>query len=151
MKSKYISYNEMIKNNHGIINEPTPEQLNNILSLCCNCLDKIREYFNREIITSSIFRNEVLNIKVGGSRTSHHLAFKGYAAADIITVKGKTLKQVFDYIKDNLDFAQLIWEFGDAENPDWVHVSQSVNKNDNKKQVLVSVKVNGKTKYFNYV
>jgi hypothetical protein len=67
---------------------------------------------------------------------------------DIDNVK-PTNKEVFDYIKDNLDFDQLIWEFGTKDNPEWVHVSyESTGKQ--RKQVLVAKKVDGKTVYFPY-
>jgi zinc D-Ala-D-Ala carboxypeptidase len=55
---------------------------------------------------------------------------------------------VFNYIKDNLVFDQLIWEFGSKECPDWVHVSYNYGKN--RGQILRAVKQNGKTKYVNY-
>jgi hypothetical protein len=55
---------------------------------------------------------------------------------------------LFDYIKANLDWDQLIWEFGTAENPDWVHVSYK--KSGNRKQALVAKKINGKTTYIPY-
>ena len=61
----------------------------------------------------------------------------------------KDLKQVFDFIKDNLEFDQLIWEFGSKNNPDWVHVSYE-STGRQRKQVLRAVKTNGTTKYENY-
>jgi hypothetical protein len=53
-----------------------------------------------------------------------------------------------DFIKDNLPFDQLIYEFGDDDNPDWVHVSY--NRHGSRGQVLKAYKLNGQTKYFNY-
>jgi hypothetical protein len=53
---------------------------------------------------------------------------------------------VFDYIKGNLNFDQLIWEFGDDANPDWVHVSYKVNGNQ-RKQILKAVKSGNTTRY----
>jgi hypothetical protein len=58
---------------------------------------------------------------------------------------GVTNKMLYDYIKDNLEFDQLIWEFGTDANPDWVHVSYS--KVKNRKQKLKAIKSNGKTSY----
>jgi hypothetical protein len=62
---------------------------------------------------------------------------------------GVTNKMVFDYIKDNLEFDQLIYEFGDSKNPDWVHVSYE-STGRQRKQVLRAVRANGKTTYQNY-
>jgi hypothetical protein len=62
---------------------------------------------------------------------------------------GVTNKMVFDYIKDNLEFDQLIWEFGTKENCDWVHVSYE-STGRQRKQVLRAVRANGKTIYQNY-
>jgi hypothetical protein len=60
-----------------------------------------------------------------------------------------TNKMVFDYIKESLEFDQLIWEFGSDSNPDWVHVSyESTGKQ--RKQILKAKKVNGKTVYEPY-
>ena len=55
------------------------------------------------------------------------------------------LEKIYDRIKDNLEFDQLIWEFGSDSAPSWVHVSYSSSKN--RKQILKAVKHNGKTKY----
>jgi zinc D-Ala-D-Ala carboxypeptidase len=58
----------------------------------------------------------------------------------------KTNAEMFEYIKENLDFDQMIWEFGSDENPDWIHVSyRSVD--ENRKRCLKAYKENGKTKY----
>ena len=96
---------------------------------------------------SSGYRSKGLNDAVGGSLTSQHC--KG-EAIDIDmdgSSNGVTNKMVYDYIKDNLVFDQLIWEFGTDKNPDWVHVSYS--KTKNKKQKLKAIKSNGKTSYIN--
>ena len=61
---------------------------------------------------------------------------------------GATNKEIFDFIKDTLDFDQLIFEFGTKDAPDWVHVSYNAGKN--RKQVLRALKVNGKTAYAPY-
>lgn len=76
---------------------------------------------------------------IGGAKSSQHT--KGEAMDIKIGAKG------FFFIKDKLDFDQLIWEFGNYENPQWVHVSFSQR---NRKQVLKATKQNGKTKYSSY-
>ena len=53
---------------------------------------------------------------------------------------------MFKYIKENISFDQMIWEFGDDNNPDWVHVSY-VSPDENRSRCLKAYKDNGKTKY----
>jgi zinc D-Ala-D-Ala carboxypeptidase len=83
----------------------------------------------------------------GAASNSQHC--KGEALdLDNDAVEYPTNKDIFNYIKNHLDFDQLIWEFGDNQNPAWVHVSY--NKDKNRKQVLRALKVNGKTIYQPY-
>jgi hypothetical protein len=84
-----------------------------------------------------------LNTAIGGSQTSQHS--KG-EAMDIDTASDNN--KLFDYIKDKLDFDQLIFEFPVNGIASWVHVSYK--KSGNRKQVLVAKKVNGKTTYIPY-
>ena len=133
----------------GISNNPTAEHLENFKLLAENVFEKIRAHFGVPIHISSGYRSKELNDAIGGSQTSQHS--KGQAI-DIDmdgTPNGVTNKMVFDFIKDNLEFDQLIWEFGTRENPDWVHVSyESTGKQ--RKQMLRAVKSNGKTTYEPY-
>jgi len=85
-----------------------------------------------------------LNKKVGGSKTSQHCLGE---AADIVCQNKNS--EMFYFIKNNLEFDQLIWEFGDEQEPDWVHVSYRGNRM--RGQVLVASKKNGKTVYEEYV
>lgn len=135
----------------GINNQPTPEHLENLKSLAQNIFQPIREYFNKPINVSSGYRSKELNEAIpGASKTSQHS--KGEALdLDQDSMNTKiTNKMVFDFIKDNLEFDQLIWEFGTDQNPDWVHVSYK-SKGSQRKQILKAVRVNGKTKYKNWV
>ena len=91
-----------------------------------------------------MFRSEELNKAIGGSSKSQHCQGRAIDLDD--TFGHKTNAQMFQYIKDNLDFDQLIWEFGDENNPDWVHVSY-VSENENRGRCLKAHKVNGKTTY----
>jgi hypothetical protein len=96
---------------------------------------------------SSGYRSKELNDAIGGSQTSQHS--KGQAI-DIDmdgSSNGVSNADVYNFIKDNLEFDQLIWEFGTDKNPDWVHVSY-VN-GPNRKQKLKAVRTNGKTSYVN--
>ena len=131
---------------HGVSNEPTAEHLENLKVLCEKVLEPIRIKFG-PINISSGYRSKSLNHYIGGSLKSQHCEAK---AADIDQdgMGGATNTEIFNFIKDSLDFDQLIWEFGDNNKPDWVHVSY--NKGANRKQVLRALKVNGKTVYAPY-
>ena len=130
----------------GISNQPTPEHLENFKKLAENIFEPIRNHFKEPIFISSGYRSKELNTAVGGSLTSQHCS----GEAIDIDMDGRsntaTNKAVFDYIKNNLNFDQLIWEFGTDSNPDWVHVSYESNGNQ-RKQVLKAVRVNGNTTY----
>lgn len=131
----------------GISNTPTAEHLENFKILAENVFEKIRAHFGVPIHISSGYRSKELNDAIGGSQTSQHS--KGQAI-DIDmdgSSSGVTNADVYNFIKDNLDFDQLIWEFGTDKNPDWVHVSY-VN-GPNRKQKLKAVRTNGKTSYVN--
>ena len=130
----------------GISNEPTPEHLENFKKLAENIFEPIRKHFNQPIFISSGYRSKELNTAIGGSLTSQHCS----GEAIDIDMDGHsntvTNKAVFDYIKSNLNFDQLIWEFGTDSNPDWVHVSYE-STGRQRKQVLKAVRVNGNTTY----
>ena len=124
---------------HGINNKMNESQIASAKLLCENVFEPLRNYLNTPIKISSGFRSLQLNKMIKGSSTSQHT--KGEAMDLQIGSKG------FNFIKDKLEFDQLIWEFGNDENPSWVHVSFS---SKNRKQVLKASKKNGKTIYSNY-
>ena len=124
---------------HGINNKMSLSQIESAKLLCENVFEPLRIHLNIPIKISSGFRCVQLNRMIKGSSTSQHT--KGEAMDLQIGAKG------FNFIKDKLDFDQLIWEFGNDENPSWVHVSYS---SRNRKQVLKATKKNGKTIYSNY-
>lgn len=124
---------------HGINNKMNESQIASAKLLCENVFEPLRIYLNTPIKISSGFRSLQLNKMIKGSSTSQHT--KGEAMDLQIGSKG------FNFIKDKLNFDQLIWEFGNDENPSWVHVSFS---SKNRKQVLKATKKNGKTIYSNY-
>ena len=133
----------------GINNKPTAEHLQNLKVFSEKVLQKVRDYFGVSIYTSSIYRSKLLNQAIKGRSSSQHCTGE---AGDIDmdgSDDGVTNKMVFDYIKNHLEFDQLIWEFGDKNNPDWVHVSYKV-KGNQRKQVLRAVKIKGKTVYQKY-
>jgi len=147
--SKYVALSEVTRSDNakrlGIDNTPTDEHKDNLKLVCSEVFDKVREHFGKPIGISSGYRSKALNDATpGSSNKSHHCT--GHALdidADIFG--GITNSKIFNYIKDNLEFNQLIWEFGNTANPDWVHVSYV--KGNNKKQILKAVKRNGKTLY----
>lgn len=131
----------------GISNMPTDAHLENIKLLCEKILEPIRVHFARSIILSSGYRSSALNRAIGGASSSQHCS--GEAADIDMDGTNVTNAQIFNYIKDNLEFDQLIWEFGTDSNPDWVHVSYESNGRQ-RKQILRAVKKNGSTSYISY-
>lgn len=138
--SKHITYKESIRSataiRNGIKNEPNEEQIKAMKELAKKVFEPLRVHFDQPILVNSFFRSVALNKRIGGSGTSQHCSGE---AVDMDATNGVTNKQLFDYIKDNLEFDQLIWEFGTAKEPDWVHVSY-VSKKENRNKVLKAVK-----------
>ncbi len=131
----------------GIDNTPTPEHLENLKILAEKIFEPIRNYFGKPIKVSSGYRSKALNSAVpGASSTSQHSLGEALDLDQDGMSTGVTNKMVFDYIKDNLEFDQLIWEFGTTSNPDWVHVSYK-SKGKQRKQILRAVRVNGRVSY----
>ena len=135
--SKHISYKEAVGSNYakqyGIKNKPNEEQVENMKLLAEEVFEPLREWVDAPIKVNSMFRSLELNTALKGSQTSSHM--KG-EAMDITSMGGKSNLEMFHYIKDNLEFDQLIWEFG--KEPKWLHVSY--NKDKKRKQVLVTKK-----------
>jgi len=152
--SEHLDLSEVIRSETakrlGVSNMPTAEHIENFKKLAENIFEPIRNNFRVPIHLSSAYRSEALNKAIKGSSSSQHC--KG-EAIDIDmdgSSNGVTNKMVFDYILKNLNFDQLIWEFGTTENPDWVHVSYN-SDGAQRKQVLRAVKSAGKTTYQPYV
>ena len=129
----------------GIDNSPTAEHLENLKVISEEVFDKVREYFGVPLFISSGYRSAALNKAIGGSATSDHNLGRALDLDQDGHGNGVTNADVFNYIKSNLDFDQLIWEFGTDKNPDWVHVGYR--KGANRKQILKAVREGGKTKY----
>jgi NADH dehydrogenase FAD-containing subunit len=149
--SKNLSLAEVVRSEsakrNGISNNPTKEHLANLVSIALNVFQPIRDHFLVPIHISSGYRSAALNASIkGASKTSQHS--KGQALDIDMDNTKITNKQIFDFIKDNIEFDQLIWEFGTDKNPDWVHVSYA--KGKNRKQILKAVRRNGKTSYINF-
>jgi hypothetical protein len=134
--SKHISYKEAVGSNYakqkGIKNKPNEEQVENMKLLAEKVFEPLREWVDAPIKVNSMFRSLELNTALKGSKTSSHMNGE---AMDNTSMGGKSNLEMFHWIKDNLCFDQLIWEFG--KEPKWLHVSFSKN---NRKQVLVTKK-----------
>lgn len=151
--SKHLSLAEVSRSEtakrRGISNTPSGEHLENFKKLAENIFEPIREHFGVPIHISSGYRSKELNSAIGGSATSQHCSGEAIDIDMDGSASGVTNAQVFNFIKDNLQFDQLIWEFGSNSNPDWVHVSYETTGKQ-RKQILKAVKSNGKTAYEKY-
>ena len=127
----------------GINNTPSPEHQENLKLLCTHILQPVRDRFERVVSVSSGYRSEELCLAIGSKITSQHA--KGQAAD--FEIYGLSNQELATYIKENLDYDQLILEYWKKEDPNagWVHCSYDVNVN--RKQYLKAYKENGRTKY----
>tara|TARA_R110001592_G_scaffold151544_1_gene378106 strand:- start:649 stop:1104 length:456 start_codon:yes stop_codon:yes gene_type:complete len=148
MISKHISDKESVYSRTalrlGIKNKPNKQQLNNMVELAENIFEPLRTYANGPIKINSFFRSPELNKAIGGSGKSQHCNGQAIDLDD--TFKHLTNAEMYRFIKENLDFDQIIWEFGTDKNPDWVHVSY-VSPQKNRNRCLKAYKQNNKTKY----
>jgi D-alanyl-D-alanine dipeptidase len=144
--SKHISYKEATHSDYAkrnkIANKPKAEHIENMELLAEKVFEPLREWVEAPIRVNSMFRSLELNSALKGAVRSSHLTGN---AMDITSMGGKSNLEMFHYIKDNLDFDQLIWEFG-AE-PKWLHVSYE-NEKENRRQVLVTKR---KGKYYTWI
>ena len=152
MKSKYISehitYNESIKSStairKGIENIPKEYELQNMGLVAEKVFEPLREWVKGPIKITSFFRCEELNKTIGGSSKSQHCEVRAIDVDDIYNYKSNA--EMFYFIKNNLNFDQLIWEYGNSHNPDWVHLS-FISETQNRQRVLQAFRVNNKTEY----
>ena len=146
--SKHITYKEATRSvtalRLGIENKPSEYELQNMELIAEKVFEPLREAVNGPIKINSFYRSEELNKSIGGSSRSQHCQGR---AIDIDDFYGYVSNAyMYYYIKDNLDFDQLIWEFGTDTNPDWVH-DRYVDRDSNRKRCLLAYKEDGKTKY----
>ena len=146
--SKHLSLKEATKSNTAtrleIKNEPRELDLVRMIEIAEKVFEPLREWVGGPIKVNSFYRSPELNSAIGGSKNSQHCIG---CALDIDDTFGyKTNAQMFDYIKNNLDYDQIIWEFGDDDNCDWVHVSY-ISEDANRRRLLKATKINGKTNY----
>ena len=146
--SEHITHKEAVRSNTALRlnlkNIPDDYQVSNMVGIATHVFEPLREYVGGPIKINSMFRSEDLNIAIGGSTSSQHCQGRAIDLDD--TFGHKTNAEMFNYIKDNLNFDQLIWEFGDNKNPAWIHVSY-VSQEENRTRCLRVEKVNGKNSY----
>jgi len=154
--SKHISFAEATKSQtatrKGIRNLPNSQQLKNMKLVADKCFEPLREHHGKPIFVSSFMRSIKLNSEIGGSKRSQHMqgAFSGIeeGAIDIdgdVFNNGIENHEIFEFLRDNVEFDQLIWEHGDNDNPDWVHVSYR--KGANRGMILRAYREDDETKY----
>ena len=148
MISQHVSYKEGVYSRTAqrleIENTPNNEQLDNMEVIANEVFEPLREWVGKPIKVNSFFRCLKLNTAIGGAKSSQHM--KGQAMDIDDTFGYATNAEMYHFIKENLDFDQLIWEFGDDDNPNWLHVSY-VSPEKNRKRCLKAYKEQGRSKY----
>ena len=146
--SKHISYKEatfsQTATRKDIDNTPNEEVLCRMQAVAENIFEPLRAHVGGPIKINSFYRSINLNVAIGGVKSSQHT--RGEAMDIDDTFGHMSNKEMFEFIKDELDFDQLIWEFGDDNNPAWLHVSYVSNEN-NRRRILKASKQQGKTVY----
>ena len=148
MISKHISDKEGTRSitalRLNLDNTPGTYEKQNMELISEKIFEPLRLHVNGPIKINSFYRSVKLNEAIGGSSKSQHCEGR---AMDIDDSYGyMSNADMFNYIKNNLDFDQLIWEFGNDKNPDWVHVSY-IDSDYNRKRCLKAYRENNKTKY----
>jgi len=139
--SDHISYTEATKSNKaiqlGLENSPDKATLERMRYVAKEIFEPLREHFGIPIAVTSFYRSKAVNKAIGGSSTSEHVYGSAIDIdADVIGLI--TNRQIFNWIKENCEFNQLIWEFGSNREPAWIHVS--CKKSGNKNEILKSYK-----------
>lgn len=137
--SPNFSLDEMIATSTIYRNLPDHLQLSNLNDLCNYVLEPARLALKNTILVTSGFRCKEVNDYVHGAKNSQHTEGK---AADL---KCYDNKELFEILKKQMNFDQLIWEFGDSNAPSWIHVSY--NGKLNRRQILRAYKIAGMTIY----
>ena len=148
MISKHISYKEAVYSGTAtrldIDNDPDDMEVYRMSLIAEEVFEPLRAWVGGPIKINSFFRSPELNTAIGGSTKSQHCQGQ---AIDLDDTFGRaTNAEMYGFIKKYLDFDQMIWEFGDDDNPNWVHVSY-VSEEKNRNRCLKAYKEKGKTKY----
>ena len=148
MISEHVSYKEGVYSitatRLGVDNTPNDEQLTSMELVAEKIFEPLRKWVGGPIKINSFFRGSELNKAIGGARKSQHM--RGQAMDIDDNYGNATNAEMYHWIKENLDFDQLIWEFGDDDSPNWLHVSY-VSPEDNRNRCLKAYKEQGRSKY----
>lgn len=140
--SENISFTEATKSQtaqrRGIDNTPSEEVLANMRLVAEKCFQPLRKMYGEPIGISSFYRSKELNKAIGGSATSDHCLGRAIDIDADIYNNGITNAMIFDWLRENVEFDQLIWEYGTDQNPAWVHVSYR--EGENRGMVLKATK-----------
>ena len=146
--SEHISYKEAVRSDTAdrlnIINLPNESELDNMSIISEKIFEPLRSHVGGPIRINSFFRSVELNKAIGGSSTSQHCKGQAFDLDD--SYGCMTNAEMYKFVKDNLDFDQMIWEFGDDENPNWIHISY-VSQEKNRNRCLKAWKEHGRTRY----
>ena len=148
MISKHVSLREGVfsqtATRRDLDNTPNEEQLENMKLIGEKVFEPLREWVGGPIKINSFFRGLPLNTAIGGAKSSQHM--KGQAMDIDDTFGHATNAEMYNWIKENIDFDQMIWEFGTDKNPNWVHISY-VSPEKNRNRCLLAYKEKGRSKY----
>ena len=147
--SKHVSYKESVYSRTAdrlnLNNDPSEAHLLNMKLIAEKVFEPLREHVGGPIKINSFYRGPELNKAIGGSAKSQHCHGQAIDIDD--TFGHATNAEMYNWVKANLDYDQMIWEFGDDKNPNWVHISY-VNPEENRNRCLKAYKDdNNKTKY----
>lgn len=150
--SEHVTYAEgtvsAMASRKGIDNNPPPEILEVMKITAGKLLEPIREHFKVPVRILSFYRSAALNKAVGGAKASQHMTGE---AMDLQMTGGVNNRDLWEWLKrSDIELCQAIYEFGNDEQPDWVHVSYATTTRTNKREFLRAIKINGKTKYIPY-
>lgn len=151
--SKYCSYGEATKSDaavrKGIDNTPNESQIEAMKYVASEIFDKVREFAGGPVHINSFYRSPELNAAIGGAKLSQHM--KGEAIdIDCDQFGNSENELIFKFVKDNLEFDQLIWEFGTEKRPDWIHVSKVQNKKNRMDVKRAYKTASGDTQYVEF-
>jgi len=146
--SDHITYAEAIHSNtakrKGIDNTPSQTQVDAMKLLAEKIFEPLRKWVGGPIKVNSFFRSVTLNEAIGGVASSQHCKGQAIDIDDVYSYK--TNAEMYKWIQENLDYDQMIWEFGTDTQPNWVNISY-VSKEENRNKCLKAYKENRKTKY----
>ena len=106
--TKNFTLNELTITSSGLDNTPTQEHRERLKTLCVEVLQPLRDLYGKPIIVTSGYRSPKVNKAVGGVPTSQHSFGE---AVDITTGTKEGNKILYELIRDNLDYDQLINEY----------------------------------------